>query len=77
MRISVKDWRTYLEERREPIVQFLAGKNRLSLDAAGQQLDNLLANLQFVDRLEMRQRVAPGQVRFTLAVQMAQPLQKP
>ena len=31
---------------------------------------------QFVDRLEVRQRSAPGQVIFTLSVRMAQSLQK-
>jgi hypothetical protein len=77
VRISVKDWRSYLKDRHDAIAQFLAKKNRLSLGAAAQQLDNLLANLQFIDRLELRQRSAPGQVIFTLAVQTAQPLKKP
>jgi hypothetical protein len=76
LRISFKDWRTYLKERREPIVQFLADKNKLSRDAADRQVDGLLAGLQFVDRVELRQRSAPGQVIFTLSVQTAQALKK-
>jgi hypothetical protein len=76
LRISFKGWRGYLKERREPITQFLADKNKLSRDAAGQQVDSLLAGLQFVDRLELRQRSAPGQVVFTLSVQTARALKK-
>jgi hypothetical protein len=76
LRISCKDWRTYLNERREPIVQFLAARNKLSRDAAGQQLNGLLAGLHFIDRIELRQRAAPGQVIFTLSVQTAQALKK-
>jgi len=38
VRVSVKDWRTYLKESRGPLVRFLADKNRLSSDAAAQQL---------------------------------------
>ncbi len=58
-------------------MHFLADKNKLDPDAAGRQFDNLLAGLQFVDRIELRQRSAPGQVIFTLAAQMAQPLKIP
>jgi hypothetical protein len=76
LRISFKDWRAYLRERREPIVQFLADKQNLSRDVAERQLDGLLAGLQFVERLELRQRVAPGQVIFTFSVQTSQALKK-
>lgn len=76
LRISCKDWRTYLNERREPIVRFLASRNNLSVDAAGQRLNGLLAGLRFLDRIELRQRVAPGQVIFTLDVQTTQALKK-
>jgi hypothetical protein len=76
LRISIKDWRAYLRERREPIVQFLADKHQLSRDSAERQLDGLLAGLQFVERIELRQVVAPGQVIFTLDVQTSQALKK-
>ena len=76
VRISVKDWRAYLKDRRASIVRFLAETNKLEPEAAGRQLDDLLAGLQFVDRIELRQRAAPGQVVFTFAVQTAQPLKK-
>jgi hypothetical protein len=74
--VSVKAWRAYLKERREPIVQFLADKNKLSRDATDRQVDGLLAGLQFVDRVELRQRSTPGQVILTLSVQTAQALKK-
>jgi hypothetical protein len=71
VRVSIKDWRAYLKDHREPIVQFLADKHQLSRDDAGRQLENLLTSLQFVDRVELRQRTASGQVLFTLSVQTA------
>lgn len=76
LRISVKDWKIYLKERREPIVQFLAARNKLSLDAAGQQLNGLLAGLHFLDRIELHQRTAPGKAIFTLSLQTTQALKK-
>jgi hypothetical protein len=76
LRISIKDWRAYLHERREPIVQFLADRTNSSPDDAAGQLDRLLAVLQFLDRIELRQRSAPGQVIFTLSVQTTHALKK-
>ncbi|HEY7315115.1 MAG TPA: hypothetical protein VH643_37560 [Gemmataceae bacterium] len=76
LRISFKAWRAYLQERRQPIVQFLVDQNKLSREAADKQVDGLLAALQFVDRLELRQRSGSGQVIFTLSVQTAQALRK-
>jgi hypothetical protein len=76
LRISCKDWRSYLNERREPIVAFLADKNKISREEATRKLDGLLAGLQFVERVELRQRVAPGQVILTLSAQTAQALKK-
>ncbi len=76
LRISFKDWRSYLTAYREPIVQFLAEHDKLGRDAAGRQVDGLLAALQFVERAELSQRSTPGQVIFTLSVQTAQALKK-
>ena len=76
VRISFKDWRAYLKDHREPIVQFIADKHNLGRDAAEQQLDHFLACLQFVDRLELHRRATPGQMIVTLSVRMAQPIQK-
>jgi hypothetical protein len=76
LRISVKDWKTYLHERREPIIQFLADRNNVSREDAAQRIKNLLAGLQFLERIELRQRSAPAQVIFTLSVQTTQALKK-
>ncbi len=76
LRISFKDWRTYLRERREPIVQFLVENEKVGREAAERQLDGLLAGFQFVERIDLRQRVAPSQVIFTLSVKTTYALQK-
>ncbi len=76
VRISFKDWRAYLKDHREPIVQFIADKHGISREAAEQQLDHFLTSLQFVDRLELHRRAASGQVIITLSVRMAQAIQK-
>jgi hypothetical protein len=54
----------------------VAEKNGLSRDEAGKRLDGLLAGLQFLDRVEVRQRTSQGQVVLTFVVQTAQPLKK-
>lgn len=76
LRISFKDWRGYLTENREAIVQHFTDGDKFSRDAAGQKMDALLAVLQFVERAELSQRTASGQVIFTLTVQTAQALKK-
>lgn len=76
VRISVQQWRDYLKERREPIVRFLAEKNELSREAAEKHLDEICSALQFVDRLELRHRSAPGQVVLTLSARTARALRK-
>jgi len=76
LRISFKDWRSYLTMHREAIVQFFAEHHNLSRVAAGRQVDGLLAALQFVQRAELHQRSDSNQVIFTLTVETAQALKK-
>ncbi len=76
LRISFKEWRSYLAEHREAIVQHFTDGDKLSRDTAGQKVDSLLAVLQFIERAELNQRTAPGQVIFTLSMQTAQALKK-
>jgi hypothetical protein len=76
LRISFRDWRSYLTEHREAVVQFLAEHDQLSRDAAGRQVDGLLYALRFVERAELSQRSSPGQVIFSLTVQTAEALKK-
>jgi hypothetical protein len=76
LRISVKDWKAYLKERRESIVLFLTDQHKLPREDAERQLDGLLAGLQFIERIELNQRVSSGQAVFTLSVQTTQALRK-
>lgn len=76
LRVSFKDCRAYLKDRREPLAAALAEKNNVSKEEAGKWLDGVREGLQLIDRLELRQRTTPGQVTFTLALRPAQPLKK-
>jgi hypothetical protein len=76
LRVSFKDARLYLRERREALAQALADREGVGRDEAARRLDGLLAGLQFVDRVELRQRTTPGQAVLTLSVQPARPFKK-
>jgi hypothetical protein len=76
LRVSFRNCRAYLKQRREPLAQALAQKNNVSPEEAGKWLDGVHEALQLIDRLELRQRTTPGQVTFTLALQPSQPLKK-
>jgi hypothetical protein len=76
LRISYKELRKWLKDRREVLTPIIAEQNKLSNEDAQKRLDGLLAGLDFVDRLEISQRTAPGQVVFTLTLQTSRPLRK-
>jgi hypothetical protein len=76
LRLSFKDARAYVKDRRQALAGALADRDGLTVEDAGRRLDNLLTALQFLDRLELRQRSSPGQVVFTLSLQPAQPFKK-
>lgn len=76
LRISFKDLRAYLKDRRTALEPVLAEKHRLSREEAGKRLERFLAGIQFIDRLEVRQITTPNQVTFTLALQPSAPLKK-
>lgn len=76
LRMSLKDLRTYLLQRKEPIAQNMAEKNHLSPTEASERLDKTVGVLQLVDLLELRLQPSTDKVVFTLAVQAAQPLKK-
>ncbi len=76
LRVSFKDWRGYVKQRREPIVQFLADHCSSSREEVAQGVDGFLAGLQFIDRLELRRRAAPGQIVLTLSLQSTHSLKK-
>jgi len=75
-RSSLAALRTYLTERREPLAASITEKQQLTRQEAGQRLDNLVAALQFFDKIELTQRPSPNQVILTLRVYLAQPLRK-
>ena len=74
MRASLKGWREYLTERREPLATALAEKNQLTVPDMRKRLDDLIGVLQFVDRFEIDCRAAPGLTVLSLTIQTARPL---
>src|SRR5262249_11654397 len=76
VRWSLAAWRTYLRDRREPLIAAAAQKNQIPHEQAAAQLDKVLAGLQFVDAVELTQRPTPGQVILTLRIKPNQPLKK-
>jgi hypothetical protein len=76
LRISVKAWREFLKQRREPVVAFLAEKNELPQAEVAARLDKVLAALEFIDRVEVRQKTDAGQVIVSLTVTPNKPLRK-
>jgi hypothetical protein len=76
LRISFKDWREYLAQRRESLLAFVAAKNSLGAEEARAHFDHLLAGLELLDRIELVQRTAPGQVTLSLRIRTSQPLRK-
>ena len=76
LRLSLKGWRVYLAERRELLATALAEKNHLTVEEMNKRLDDLIGVLQFVDRLELDCRTAPGLAVVTLTIQTTRPLKK-
>ena len=76
LRVSLRGWRAYLQERRDDLAAFLAERNQLPSEEARRRIDDWVAALQFLDRLDLTQRTAPGQVTLTLTVHPARPLKK-
>jgi hypothetical protein len=50
--------------------------DKITKEEAKQRLDNMIAVLQFVDRLEINQRSSAGRTTLTLSIQTALPLKK-
>jgi hypothetical protein len=74
LRLSLKDWRSYLKERREPLAAALAKSDGTTKELAGKKLDALRASLELIDRLELRQRVEKDRVTFSLALTPSKPI---
>jgi hypothetical protein len=76
LRIYPRGLRQYLRERRDVLAPALARKEGISVVEARGRLDELIAGLEFVDGIDLRQRTGPGQVVFTLAVRPAHSLKR-
>jgi hypothetical protein len=76
LRISFKDWRAYLAQRRETLVARLTARSGMTSDESRTFYDQLLTGLQFIDRIELVQRTTSGQVTLALRISTSQPLRK-
>jgi hypothetical protein len=76
LRIGLKEWREYLKERGEALTQALAEKEGVSPDVVRGKLDAVAGTLELFDRLEVSQRVSPGQVALTVTLRTTLPLRK-
>lgn len=76
LRLSVKELRAYLQAHREPLANLIAKQNRQSAEQVNTRLGRLLAGLELIDRLELRQHNAEGMLSFVLTVQPSAPLRK-
>lgn len=77
VRVSLKEWRGFLQARRDDLSALAAERNRLSLDEAKRRLDGLVAGLQWVDRLDVGLKTSPGMATISLRLRTALPLRKP
>jgi hypothetical protein len=76
LRLSLVHLRHYLKERRGALVSALAEQNKMDPKQVADNLDSLVAGLAFFDRVELTQKTAPGQARFTLRLRPTQPFKK-
>ncbi|MFO0929541.1 MAG: hypothetical protein U0736_21355 [Gemmataceae bacterium] len=76
LRASVTELRAYLQAHRDRLTEAMTRQNRLTAEQAGARLAAVLAGLELVDRLELRQHTADGLLSFVLTVRPAAPLRK-
>jgi hypothetical protein len=68
LRVSFKEWRRFLSERYEPVVDYLAERTHSTRSDVAQRLNSLLAVLRLVDQIEVGQQPRPGQLRLVIRV---------
>ena len=76
LRLGLKEWREYLKTYEESLTVVIAEKDGLKPEVVRGRLDTAITALELFDRLEISQRSTPGQVAFTLRLQMALPLKR-
>jgi hypothetical protein len=75
VRISLKAWRTYLEQRRENLIQGMP-KSEMTPGQAVEKLKQLQSVLEMFDRIELRQKTSKGLMVLSLSLQPSQPFKK-
>lgn len=76
VRLSLREWRAYLEQRREALATALAGKDGMTREKALTRIDELRNVLELFDRVEVRQAVRADAVSFTMTLTPSAPLRK-
>jgi hypothetical protein len=76
LRVSFKEIRRYLSDHQKPVAKFVAEKNQLPEAEARARLQGVLAGLEFLDSLELRQQPGDGRTVLQLVLRPAQPLGK-
>jgi hypothetical protein len=66
IRVSLRDWRTFLKDRHEKLTREAARRNHLPTAEVGRRLDELLTRLQWFDHIEVGVRRGPGAPRLTI-----------
>ena len=68
MRASLKEWRAYLEARREPLADLLSQSEGLTKAKALERLDAFRTGLELIDRVELRHSAKGDVAAFTLTL---------
>jgi hypothetical protein len=76
LRVSLAQWRAYVQVHRQALAAALAEQNKAKPEEVAHQVDALLEGLRLFDRLEISQRSGDGRTALTLRVRMALPLRK-
>ncbi len=76
LRVSVKDLRAYLDAHRDALAAEMARGHGITKEAAREKIDGFRRACEWLDRIELSQKAAPGQVALTLTVQTSQTLKK-
>jgi hypothetical protein len=76
LRIGLKEWREYLKERGTPLAQALAEKDGADPADVRARVESAVTALELFDRIEIIQRVSPGQFTLAVTLQTALPLKK-
>jgi len=76
LRLSIRELRRFLHERRDLLSSYAAEMHSLTRQEAADRLGNLIAALEFFDRLELRQGFGSGRATWLLRLQANPTLQK-